>query len=64
MSAPPATTRKGLAFLALIMAGVFWGGGFPLGKLALREVDAAHLVLLRFVFAAPRAARCSARPWS
>ncbi len=41
-----------LAFVSLILAGVFWGGGFPLGKVALRELDAAHMVLLRFVFAA------------
>jgi drug/metabolite transporter (DMT)-like permease len=43
---------KRLAFLALAMAGVFWGLGFPLGKLVLRETDGAHLVLLRFVVAA------------
>lgn len=41
-----------LAFLALAAAGVFWGMGFPLGKLALRETDAAHVVLLRFAVAA------------
>ena len=41
-----------LAFLALAAAGVFWGMGFPLGKLALRETDAAHVVLLRFAIAA------------
>ncbi len=57
MSTPPAptrpiTTNKNLAFIALILAGVFWGGGFPLGKLALRQVNAADLVLLRFAFAA------------
>jgi drug/metabolite transporter (DMT)-like permease len=37
-----------LAFLALTAAGLFWGLGFPLGKLALREVEPAHMVLLRF----------------
>ena len=41
-----------LAFLALAAAGVFWGMGFPLGKLALRETDAAQVVLLRFAVAA------------
>ena len=41
-----------LAFLALAAAGVFWGMGFPLGKLALRETAAAHVVLLRFAVAA------------
>ncbi len=40
-----------LAFLALAMAGLFWGLGFPLGKLALREVQPAHMVLLRFAVA-------------
>ncbi|MDF2901591.1 MAG: protein of unknown function transrane [Phenylobacterium sp.] len=43
---------KRLAFLALAAAGVFWGAGFPLGKLALQETDAAHMVLLRFAVAA------------
>jgi drug/metabolite transporter (DMT)-like permease len=40
-----------LAFLALAAAGLFWGLGFPLGKLALRSVEPAHMVLLRFVVA-------------
>ena len=43
---------KRFAFLALALAGVCWGLGFPLGKLALRETDAAHVVLLRFAVAA------------
>jgi drug/metabolite transporter (DMT)-like permease len=41
-----------LAFLALTAAGVAWGFGFPLGKLALRETDAAHMVSLRLAVAA------------
>ncbi len=41
-----------LAFLSLTLAGAFWGIGFPLGKLALREMDASHMVLLRFAVAA------------
>jgi drug/metabolite transporter (DMT)-like permease len=41
-----------LAFVALILAGVFWGLAFPLGKVALREMDAAHMVLLRMATAA------------
>ena len=45
-----------LAFLALTLAGVGWGFGFPLGKYALRETDAAHMVLLRFAVAAVVAA--------
>ncbi len=40
-----------LAFFALVIAGIFWGLGFPLGKLALRELDPSHMVLLRFVVA-------------
>ncbi len=40
-----------LPFIALILAGVFWGLGFPLGKLALRELESAHMVLLRFAVA-------------
>ena len=43
---------KRFAILALIMAGVFWGLGFPLGKLILTETEAAHMVLLRFAVAA------------
>lgn len=39
------------AFIALTLAGLFWGLGFPLGKLALREVAPAHMVLLRFAVA-------------
>lgn len=45
-----------VAFLALILAGVLWGLGFPLGKLLLREMDASHMVLLRFLVAAVVAA--------
>ncbi|MET3525379.1 DMT family transporter [Phenylobacterium koreense] len=45
-----------LAFLALTLAGVFWGLGFPLGKVALQETQAAHVVLLRFLVAALAAA--------
>jgi drug/metabolite transporter (DMT)-like permease len=41
-----------LAVLALVVAGGCWGLGFPLGKLALREIDPAHMVLLRFAAAA------------
>lgn len=43
---------KRIAFLALAFAGVCWGMGFPLGKFAMREMDAAHMVLLRFAVAA------------
>jgi len=43
---------KAWAVLALTAAGCAWGLGFPLGKVALRELDPAHLVLLRFSVAA------------
>jgi drug/metabolite transporter (DMT)-like permease len=47
---------KRIAFLALALAGLCWGMGFPLGKFVLRETDAAHMVLLRFAAAAIAAA--------
>jgi drug/metabolite transporter (DMT)-like permease len=42
---------KRRAFYALILAGVCWGIAFPLAKVALREMDAAHMVLLRMAAA-------------
>jgi drug/metabolite transporter (DMT)-like permease len=42
---------KGLAFAALTVAGLCWALGFPLGKLALREIAPAHMIVLRFAFA-------------
>ena len=45
-----------LAYLALVLSGICWGLGFPLGKLALREMPAAQMVLLRFGVAALAAA--------
>lgn len=47
---------KRFAILALIVAGCCWGLGLPLGKLALRETDAAHMILLRFAVGALAAA--------
>jgi len=47
---------KSFAFLALALAGVSWGLGFPTGKLILTETQAAHMVLLRFAVAALAAA--------
>lgn len=44
-------TMRRLAFLSLTVAGLFWGLGFPLGKLALQEVMPAHMVLLRVAVA-------------
>lgn len=54
--AVPDRAVKRFAILALIVAGCGWGVGLPLGKLALRELDAAHMVLLRFCVAALAAA--------
>ena len=45
-----------LAIFALVLAGAGWGVGLPLGKLALREIDPAHMVLLRFAVASLAAA--------
>lgn len=47
---------QGLAIFALVVAGACWGVGLPLGKLALSEMHAAHMVLLRFAVAAAAAA--------
>lgn len=47
---------KSIAFVALALAGLFWGMGFPTGKLILAETSAAHMVLLRFLVAAVVAA--------
>jgi drug/metabolite transporter (DMT)-like permease len=43
---------KRVPYLLLVLAGVCWGLGFPLGKVVLRETDAPHEVLLRFAVAA------------
>ena len=43
-------------YFALFTAGLSWGLGLPFGKLALRETDAAHMILLRFVVAGLAAA--------
>ena len=51
-----------IAFLSLTCAGVFWGLGFPLAKLVLREIDAPHMVLLRLSVAALAALPFTLRP--
>src|ERR1700750_1227192 len=53
---------RAFAFLCLTLSGVFWGLGFPLGKLVLRETGPAHLVLLRFAVAAVAAPPFALRP--
>jgi drug/metabolite transporter (DMT)-like permease len=48
--------EKRIAFVALALAGLCWGMGFPLGKFVLTETSSAHMVLLRFAVAALAAA--------
>lgn len=48
--------EKRIAFVALALAGLCWGMGFPLGKFVLTETSSAHMVLLRFAVAAVAAA--------
>ncbi len=43
---------KWLAVVALVVAGACWGVGLPLGKLAMREIPAGHMLMLRFALAA------------
>ena len=40
-----------LGYGACALAGCLWGTGFYFGKLALREMSVAHMVLYRFLFA-------------
>lgn len=42
----------GRVYLLLTYAGVAWGFGFPLAEIALREIDAPHMILLRLGIAA------------
>lgn len=43
--------RAALGYAACALAGTFWSTGFYFGKLALREMGPAHMVLYRFLFA-------------
>src|SRR5260370_39025419 len=43
--------RRALGFAACAVASCFWGCGFFFGKIALREMGVAHMVLFRFLFA-------------
>lgn len=40
-----------VAFGALALAGVIWGGSFVVGKIALKELNVPHLMLYRFMLA-------------
>jgi drug/metabolite transporter (DMT)-like permease len=43
--------RRALGFAACGVASCFWGCGFFFGKIALAEMNFAHMVLYRFLFA-------------
>jgi drug/metabolite transporter (DMT)-like permease len=47
--------KSGFAFAALAIAGLCWGIGFPMGKVAMAEIPAMQMVLLRFAVAAAAA---------
>jgi drug/metabolite transporter (DMT)-like permease len=42
--------RRALGFAACAVASCFWGCGFFFGKIALKEMSFAHMVLYRFLF--------------
>jgi len=48
---PPAPQRRALGFAACALASSLWGCGFFFGEIALSEMNFAHLVLYRFLFA-------------
>jgi drug/metabolite transporter (DMT)-like permease len=48
---PPAKSRRALGFAACALASSLWGCGFFFGEIALAEMNFAHMVLYRFLFA-------------
>lgn len=44
-------SRAAVGYMACAMAGSLWGTGFFFGKIAMREMSSAHMVLYRFLFA-------------
>ena len=44
-------SRAAIGYLACALAGGLWGTGFFFGKIAMREMSSAHMVLYRFLFA-------------
>ncbi len=48
---PQTNQRRALGFAACALASSFWGCGFFFGKIALAEMNFAHMVLYRFLFA-------------
>ena len=47
----PIPSRVALGYSACALAGAMWGTGFFFGKIAMREMSSAHMVLYRFLFA-------------
>ncbi|MEO6909370.1 MAG: EamA family transporter [Edaphobacter sp.] len=48
---PPRKQQRALGFAACALASSLWGCGFFFGEIALREMNFAHMVLYRFLFA-------------
>ena len=47
----PSRSRAAFGYAACALAGGLWGTGFFFGKIAMREMSSAHMVLYRFLFA-------------
>lgn len=50
-SAARSRSRAAIGYAACALAGGIWGTGFFFGKIAMREMSSAHMVLYRFLFA-------------
>jgi drug/metabolite transporter (DMT)-like permease len=50
-STPGKVSHAALGYAACALAGGLWGTGFFFGKIAMREMSSAHMVLYRFLFA-------------
>jgi drug/metabolite transporter (DMT)-like permease len=50
-STPGKLSHAALGYAACALAGGLWGTGFFFGKIAMREMSSAHMVLYRFLFA-------------
>ncbi|MBS1821052.1 MAG: EamA family transporter [Acidobacteria bacterium] len=48
---PVSSSKRAAGFFACALASAFWGCGFFFGKIALAEMNFAHMVLYRFLFA-------------
>lgn len=48
---PVSSSKRAAGFFACALASAFWGCGFFFGKIALVEMNFAHMVLYRFLFA-------------